>query len=100
MICPDCGGERRPDGGCNLCELFAEGLAYAGVEANRHNKPKTLLGLKVHPAQRAEAAAFDRLHGVPTDYTKDGYPLVTSRAHQKKLRQLHNAVNLDGGYGD
>lgn len=49
-----------------------------------------------------------RKHGIPTSYTKDGKPIITSRAHQKALLKMENEfrpsgdkfINTDGGFGD
>jgi len=49
-----------------------------------------------------------RKMGVPTNYTADGKPIITSRSHQKALLKMENEfrpkedrfVNQDGGYGD
>lgn len=56
--------------------------------------------LAVHPRQVREAAARDRLHGVPTEYLTDGRPVIRSRAHQKALLRSLKMHNRDGGYGD
>lgn len=71
-------------------------------------KPKASVAFKVHPRQVQEATERAKRHGVPTDYRKDGRPIITSRAHQKALlrmeRQTSSAfdkvVNVDAGYGD
>lgn len=99
MKCRKCGGERTPEK-CNLCELFDSGAAYAGVEMERHNKPKASNALKVHPSQVQEAIENARQKGVPTDFTKDGRPLFTSRSHQKRYCKAYGYFNRDGGYGD
>jgi hypothetical protein len=60
----------------------------------------------VHRKQRQEAIEHVRSKGVPTDFTADGRPVFTSRAHRKaylKTRRNeagHVMVDHDGGYGD
>lgn len=99
MKCRSCGGNRSKDR-CLLCELFVSGLGYAGVEMERHNKPKACVALAVHPSQVPEAVESARRKGVPTDFTPQGRPLFTSRAHQKRYLKAYGYHNRDGGYGD
>jgi len=44
--------------------------------------------------------ADDRRKGVPTDYTRDGCPIFTSRAHRKRYCEAHGYFDRNGGYGD
>lgn len=97
--CKKCGGNLHGPK-CLLCELFEAGLAYDGVEKERLNNPKLSDALKVHPRQIPAAMARDKRHGVPTDYHPDGRPIITSRAHQKRLIKSLGYFNQDGGYGD
>lgn len=98
-ICKKCGGTIHGVK-CLLCEMFQEGLTFDDVEIERLNNPKLSDALKVHPDQIPEAMARDKRHGVPTDYHHDGRPIITSRAHQKRLIKSLGLVNQDGGYGD
>lgn len=90
------------------CKDLRDGLAYSGVEKCRASNPKESLALKVHRKQIPAAMERARKHGVPTNYTADGKPIITSRAHQKALLKLENSFkpkedhlfNQDGGYGD
>ncbi len=99
MKCEKCGGNRTPEK-CNICEILEEGLAYDGVEANRMNKQKLSDALAVHPRQVKEATESAKMHGVPTDFTRDGRPLIRSRSHQKAYLKAYGFHNKDGGYGD
>lgn len=100
--CKECGGTMRPDGGCNLCELFQVGATFntTHVEVERLNKPKLSEALGVHPTQVQEAMDDARKRGVPTDFTRDGRAVITSRAHQKALCRAYGFTNKDGCYGD
>lgn len=99
-ICKECGGTIHGKV-CKLCELFQDGFTvYAGVEQERMNNPKLSDPLGVSPRQVKEAMASSRRKGVPTDFTKDGRAIITSRAHQKKYLRAYGFHNRDGGYGD
>lgn len=99
MKCRDCGGERTKSH-CNLCELFSTGIAYNGVERERHNNPKASIALKVHPSQVQEAIENAKQKGVPTNFTKEGLPEFTSRRHQARYLKAYGYFNRDGGYHD
>ena len=99
MRCKKCGGERTREK-CNLCELFASGLVYSGVEVERQSKPKYSDAMAVHPDQVPEAIADAKKKGVPTDFLADGRPIFVSRAHQKRYIRAYGFYNKDGGYGD
>jgi hypothetical protein len=99
MKCRKCGGERTQEQ-CNLCELFSTGIAYAGVEKERHNNPKACKALKVHPSQVKEAIDDARKKGVPTNFTKEGLPEFDNRRHQAKYLKAYGYFNRDGGYHD
>ena len=49
--------------------------------------------MAVHPSQIEASMERDRKAGVPTEYTQDGRPIITSHHHQKALAKslgLHN----------
>lgn len=54
----------------------------------------------IHPDQIPEAREYDRQHGVPTEYTRDGQPVFTDRAHRKAYCEAHGLYDRNGGYGD
>ena len=49
----------------------------------------------VLPSQRKEAMDLDRKMGVKTNYTMDGRPVFTDRAHQRRWLRAHRASNRD-----
>lgn len=51
-------------------------------------KPMTSNALKVHPDQVQEAKEFAKASGVPTDYTPDGRPIITSSRQFRRLAQI------------
>ena len=59
--------------------------------------PISLESLAVHPTQIAEAREHDARHGVKTDYTPDGRPVMRDAGHYRKYRQLHG-VHFKNGY--
>lgn len=63
-------------------------------------KPKLSDALGVHSSQVEEATESAKKHGVPTEFTPDGRPIIRSRAHQKAYLKAYGFVNKDGGYGD
>jgi hypothetical protein len=63
-------------------------------------KPKLSDALAVHPDQVQEATEHAKRHGVPTEFTQDGRPIIRSRRHQKELIKVYGYRNKDGGYGD
>jgi hypothetical protein len=63
-------------------------------------KPKESDALAVHPLDVPEAIEDAKRKGVPTDFTPDGSPIITSRAHQKAYLRAYGYRNKDGGYGD
>lgn len=94
MTCRKCGGTRTKDR-CNLCELFAHGPTYTHVERMRANNPQPSLSMKVHESQIPEAMAHARRHGVPTNFTPDGRPLIEGRRHQKAYAATRGMFNKD-----
>ena len=51
--------------------------------------PRTSQAMGVADSQVPEMMEYDRKHGVPTDYTKDGDPILTSKGHEKSYMKLH-----------
>lgn len=54
----------------------------------------------VHPAQIPEMRRLARQRGVPTEFTKDGRAVLTSRGHRKDFGEAFGFFDKDGGYGD
>ena len=64
------------------------------------NKPILSDGLAVVPKRIKEAEAKCLKHGVPTDFTTDGRPVLRTRAHRKAYLKAYGYHDNDGGYGD
>lgn len=54
----------------------------------------------VQPDQIAEAVANDAKLGVPTEYTRDGRPILRDRKHRQQFLKAHHMRDNHGGYGD
>lgn len=52
---------------------------------NGWSKPMLSDAMAVHPEQIEEARERDKKHGVPTDYTADGRPILHSEDHKRRL---------------
>jgi hypothetical protein len=92
--CAKCGGTIHKTK-CLLCELFTVGATFTRVETMRANNPQPSLSMKVHPEQIPEAIEHARQHGVPTNFTPDGCPLIESRQHQKAYAKTRGFFNRD-----
>lgn len=54
----------------------------------------------VHPDQVPAAREHARAHGVPTDFTPDGRPVIRSRKHRKQYGESRGFVDRNGCCGD
>ena len=63
-------------------------------------RPLASDALAVHPALVVKAVSDARARGVPTDFTGDGRPVFTSRAHRKAYCLAYGFVDRDAGYSD
>jgi len=63
-------------------------------------KPLESDALAVHPSQIKEAMEMAQARGVPTSFTPDGRPILTSRSHRKAYMQAHGFFDRDAGYSD
>ena len=61
-----------------------------------YTTPQPSMSMGCHSSQIKEYAAFDKAMGVPTAYTKDGSPLITSMRHQAAYAKIHGHHNKDG----
>jgi hypothetical protein len=50
----------------------------------------------VDPELVGECREIDRKHGVPTDYTKDGRPIMESRSHFLRYMRAHGFYERNG----
>ena len=64
------------------------------------DRPLLSDALAVHPSQIEEAREDAKQKGVPTDFTPDGRPILTSRAHRKRYLKAYGFHDKQGGYGD
>lgn len=56
--------------------------------------------LAVHPLDVAKAAESARRHGVPTDFTPQGQPILRDRQHRKAyLQKVRKVVDRNSYYG-
>ena len=53
----------------------------------------------VNPKDREAAIAHDKLHGVTTNYTKDGQPVFENREHRRRWQRLHKIIDLNSYTG-
>jgi hypothetical protein len=85
----------------------AHGWAYLDI-AGMHrgyrdtpgNWPMTSDALACHPNQVAEFSRRAIELGVPTEYTKSGKPILTSKGHRNAYMNMRQAFDLDAGYSD
>lgn len=54
----------------------------------------------VHPAQIGEAKAAAMAAGVPTEFTRDGRVILTSRSHRRRYAHAMGYYDRNAGYGD
>jgi len=54
----------------------------------------------INPKQIPEAIEFCRTHGVPTEFTRSGQPIFTSRDHRKRHLDARNMFDRQAGFGD
>lgn len=57
--------------------------------------------MMVHPDQIPEAYEHAKSVGVPTDFTKQGQPILRDPAHRREYaRRVERMHDRNGGYGD
>ncbi len=92
LDCPECGvqsGMRR--------DFAAE---HGGFRHCPGNWPMASDAAGVAPEQVPEFMAFDKAHGVKTEYTPDGRPVFTSAAHRKAYCEAHGLYDRSAGLSD
>lgn len=65
--------------------------------ANLAKWPLHCESLAVHPELIPEAEQQAREHGVPTEFTPDGTPVMTGPGHYRQYRKLRG-VHFNNGY--
>jgi hypothetical protein len=56
--------------------------------------------MAVHPSLIAEAERDAAAKGVPTEFTKDGRPILRDREHRKRFMMSQGFFDRSAGYGD
>lgn len=56
--------------------------------------------MAVAPSQIPEMLRESKARGVPTEYTKDGQPILRYREHRSEYMKSFGYHDRDGGYGD
>ena len=87
---------------CDKCSfvMVRDFHAESGRQYHGDIWPMASYAAGVHPKQIPEMKKFDREHGVPTDYTEEGDPVLTSPSHRRKYCQAHGLFDRNAGYSD
>jgi hypothetical protein len=83
-------------GTCNYCHMLFCKVPPGGDRPA--GWPRKSLALAVHPSQIAEAYQDARDRGVPTEFAKDGQPIMQNAAHQKAYSKAYGFINRDAFY--
>ena len=75
VTCSTCGQESTPS-----FRAYTKGRATYNYASD---------AMAVHPDQIQEAMEYGSKHGVKTDYTKDGQPIIRDRGHFKQHMKAH-----------
>ncbi len=73
---------------------------HCDQKAHAGNWPMKSEALGVHPDQIGEAREQSIKLGVPTEFTKDGRPILTSPKHRKRYAEALGFHDRNGGYSD
>jgi putative FmdB family regulatory protein len=73
---------------------------HHGTAHHAGNWPMKSEALGVHPDQIGEAVEQARKLGIPTEFTKDGRPILTSPGHRKRYAEALGFWDKNGGYSD
>lgn len=79
-------------------ELLA---AKPGLGARRiglRTYPRKSDAMGVHPSQVKEAQDYMKSVGVPTEFTKDGRPVLRTKGHEKAHAEARGFFQRNGGY--
>jgi hypothetical protein len=71
-----------------------------GSRRRKATWPMKSEALGVMPGQSAEAIQQSRAAGVATHFDEQGYAILESRSHRKKLCEALGYWDKDGGFGD
>ena len=90
---------------CLFCAIYVR-LSCAGIsKLISANSIMAIFGLEsyaagVNPKQIPEMRAFDKKHGVPTDYSPDGDPVFRGPKHRRKYCEAHGLFDRNAGLSD
>jgi putative FmdB family regulatory protein len=88
--CPKCGEKTERD-------FIGE---QSGVVHVPGNWPMKSDAMAVHPDQIGEAQESSVRKGVPTQFDRDGRPILTSAAHRKKFCEAYGYWAKNAGHSD
>lgn len=91
MACDECGELMRRD-------VAAEVAGVRSCCSKTYPMESDAMG--VHPDQVAEATAHMASVGVPTEFTKTGAAVLTSKGHRKAHAEARGFFDRNGGYSD
>ncbi len=64
------------------------------------NWPMESYAAGVEPCEIPEMMKIDAEHGVPTDYSSEGDPILRSPQHRKDYCRAHDLFDRNAGYSD
>ena len=82
------------------CKAFDYGIIRNKSLQTAGNWPMTSSAVGVHPDEVPGRMEFDKAKGVPTEYTSDGDPIFTSKAHRTNYCQAYGVHDRNAGYSD
>ena len=87
---------------CDKCSfvMCRDWQADFGKRSPCGNWPMASYAAGVHPKQIPEMRAFDKKHGVPTDYSSDGDPEFRGPKHRRKYCEAHGLFDRNAGLSD
>ena len=109
--CPACGHRQEVSRGmnedeqpvlCNNCSfvMLRDFQTDFGGKHKPGNWPMESYAAGVHPKEIPEMVEFDKKHGVPTHYSEDGDPILTSPKHRRKYCEAHGMFDRNAGLSD
>ena len=74
------------------------GVALMGRQPSTYPYASDAAG--VDPSQIPEQMAHDTEHGVPTEYTRTGEPIMRDAAHRRDYMRANGLFDRNAGYSD
>jgi putative FmdB family regulatory protein len=85
---------------CEICGAkMGRLLVFAGKSRGGNGYPMASYAVGIGACEVPAQMIIDKKAGVPTNYTKDGDPIFTSRGHRKKYLKhvgFHDRNSFDG----